>query len=282
MQQKEWKETMTKKNGSCGTADASNLHVPSWQPGEDYGLVSIVMPNYNGGRFLKESIQSVISQTYSNWELLFVDDCSTDDSLELVRSFRDERIRIFQNETNSGAAVSRNYALRIAKGKWIAFLDSDDLWLPEKLEKQICLLDKNDAGLCYTSYCVVNLERESFRKDYIVPEFVTTEDLLKQNYIGCSTVMLTAEVAHKYRFTSDFFHEDYVCWLTMLRDGISAVGVKDVLMDYSYYASSKSGNKLSTYKYRWRIYRRHMGCSVFRSFGYLVHNTLAGIRKYLF
>lgn len=246
--------------------------------------VSVIMPAYNAEAYIAGAIGSVISQSITDWELLVIDDCSTDATREVVAGLaaEDSRIRLLCNEQNSGVAATRNKGLELADGEYVAFLDSDDIWHPEKLEKQICLLDKKDAGLCYTSYCVVNLERESSRKDYIVPEFVTTEDLLKQNYIGCSTVMLTAEVAHKYRFTTDFFHEDYVCWLTMLRDDIRAVGVKDVLMDYSYYASSKSGNKLATYKHRWRICRRHMGCSVFRSFWYLVHNTLAGIKKYLF
>ena len=100
-------------------------------------LVSIVMPNYNCEKFVEETIKSVINQTYSNWELLFVDDCSTDNSVAIVEGFNDSRIRILKNEKNSGAAVSRNYALREAKGDYIAFLDSDDIWLPEKLEKQI-------------------------------------------------------------------------------------------------------------------------------------------------
>ena len=100
-------------------------------------LVSIIMPSYNTGRFIKESIESVLAQTYSNWELIIVDDCSTDNTDEIVAQFTDERIKYLKNEVNSGAAVSRNRALREAKGKWIAFLDSDDLWLPEKLEKQI-------------------------------------------------------------------------------------------------------------------------------------------------
>ena len=103
-------------------------------------LVSIIMPNYNCGKFIKATIESVLAQTYSNWEILFMDDCSTDNSLEIVKSFQDERIHIFKNEKNSGAAVSRNKALREARGKWIAFLDSDDLWEKEKLSKQIAML----------------------------------------------------------------------------------------------------------------------------------------------
>ncbi len=109
----------------------------------DYGLVSIIMPNYNGEKYLKETIESVLLQTYANWELLFVDDCSTDNSLKIVKSYGDPRIKVFQNDTNSGAAVSRNLALRKAMGKWIAFLDSDDVWFSEKLEKQLAFMVDN-------------------------------------------------------------------------------------------------------------------------------------------
>ena len=114
------------------------------------GLVSIVMPSWNTARFIGDSIRSVLAQTYPHWELLIVDDCSTDDTDDVVASFADARIRFFKNETNSGAAVSRNRALREAEGEWIAFLDSDDLWAPDKLEKQIAFMQANDCPLSYT------------------------------------------------------------------------------------------------------------------------------------
>ena len=121
-------------------------------------LVSIIMPNYNGAKYLQETLNSVLAQSYTNWELLFVDDCSTDNSLEIVQAIQDERIRILKNENNSGAAKSRNYALCEAKGKWIAFLDSDDLWTPEKLEKQIAFMDTNAYVFTFTDYALVDKE----------------------------------------------------------------------------------------------------------------------------
>ena len=132
-----------------------NESIKTSEQSVDYGLVSIVMPNYNGGKYLKETIDSVLSQTFDNWELLFVDDCSTDNSLEIVRSYADERIRIFQNETNRGAAVSRNRAIEAANGRWIAFLDSDDLWLPEKLEKQVAFMKDKEIVFSFTDYKVL-------------------------------------------------------------------------------------------------------------------------------
>lgn len=244
--------------------------------------VSVIMPAYNAEKYIEKSIRSVMEQTVTNWELLVIDDCSCDATREVVSklALEDSRIHLIHNEKNLGAAGSRNKALGLFRGKYVAFLDSDDLWRPEKLDMQLRKLEGIQYGLCYTSYCVVNLDRENLKKDYIVPESVTIEDLLKQNYIGCSTVMLTAEVARNYRFTSDYYHEDYVCWLTMLRNGVSAVGVRDVLMDYSFYNTSKSGNKLATVRHRWKIYRSFMNCSVFKCLEYIAHNAIAGIIKY--
>ena len=116
------------------------------------GLVSIIMPSWNTANFIAESIQSVINQTYTNWELLIVDDCSTDNTDEVVASFKDKRIRYFKNKKNSGAALTRNKAMRKAQGEWIAFLDSDDLWMPEKLERQIDFMKKNGYTFSYTEY----------------------------------------------------------------------------------------------------------------------------------
>ena len=115
-------------------------------------LVSIIMPSYNTAKFIAETIDSVLAQTYSNWELIIVDDCSKDDTDAVVAAYTDPRIHYLKNETNSGAALSRNRALREAKGRWIAFLDSDDLWLPEKLEKQIAFMEEEQVAFSYTNY----------------------------------------------------------------------------------------------------------------------------------
>ena len=118
----------------------------------DYGLVSIIMPNYNSEKYIEATIKSVLAQTYQNWELLFVDDCSSDTSLELARTFQDERIRVFLMKENGGAALARNRAIEEAKGRWIAFLDSDDVWLPKKLEKQVAFMEHNNYHFSYTCY----------------------------------------------------------------------------------------------------------------------------------
>lgn len=158
-----------------------------------YGLVSIVMPNYNANKYVEETIKSVINQTYSDWEILFVDDCSKDNSVELVRAFKDERIKIFVNESNKGAAYSRNYALRHAKGKWIAFLDSDDMWHPQKLEKQLEFMVKNNYKFSCTRHEIVNESGERLHIEYTAPKKITHFRMCLFDYVGCLTVMYDAK-----------------------------------------------------------------------------------------
>ena len=168
----------------------SQLHTPLYT---DLGLVSIIMPNYNSEKYVKESIQSVLDQTYQNWELILVDDCSTDNSLEIVKSFGDDRIKIFQNETNSGAAVSRNYALRMAEGKWIAFLDSDDLWSPEKLSLQIDFMVKNNYHFSYTPYSHIDENSNPLNVEVTGPRKISKRKMFRYDYIGCLTVIYNRE-----------------------------------------------------------------------------------------
>ena len=157
------------------------------------GLVSIIMPSWNTERFIAESIQSVINQTYTNWELLIVDDCSTDNTDEIVASFHDERIKYYHNEKNSGAALTRNKAMREAKGEWIAFLDSDDLWTPEKLEHQINFMKKNGYPLSFTEYEKIDEESNPLNIYVSGPEIVTKRKMYNYDYIGQLTMMYSAK-----------------------------------------------------------------------------------------
>ena len=129
-------------------------------------IVSVIMPSFNTGRFIKEAINSVINQTYTNWELIIVDDCSNDDTNEIINSFEDSRIKYLKNDTNMGAAICRNRALKEAKGKWIAFLDSDDLWKKDKLEKQISFMEKGGYDFSYTNY--IEMDEKSTPNGIIV------------------------------------------------------------------------------------------------------------------
>jgi len=148
------------------------------------GLVSIIMPSWNTAKFIGESIQCVIDQTYTSWELLIVDDCSTDNTDEVVASFDDKRIRYFKNDKNSGAALTRNRALREAQGEYIAFLDSDDLWTIDKLEKQIKFMKENGYSLSYTEYEKIDEEDKSLNIYVSGPERVNKRKIYNYDYIG--------------------------------------------------------------------------------------------------
>lgn len=177
-------------------------------------LVSIIMPSFNTAKYIEESIKSVLAQTYTNWELMIVDDCSTDNTDEIVRSFlSDERIKYFKNEKNSGAAVSRNKALREAKGKWIAFLDSDDLWLPEKLERQIAFMKKYDYKFSYTDYEKVDENSASLNILVSGPKKVTKKGMYRYCWVGCLTVMYDAESIGLVQIKDIKKNNDYAMWL---------------------------------------------------------------------
>ena len=153
-------------------------------------LVSIIMPSFNTESFISDSIESVLAQTYTNWELIIVDDCSTDNTDEVVRPFLvDQRIRYLKNENNNGAAISRNRALREANGKWIAFLDSDDLWMPKKLEKQITFMEKNGYSFSYTNYEEISMAGEKTGVCVTGPKKITKTSMFNYCWPGCLTVM---------------------------------------------------------------------------------------------
>lgn len=182
------------------------------------GLVSIIMPSYNTAPYIAESIKSVIDQTYQDWELLIVDDCSSDNSDEVVEPFLDDsRIHYYKNNHNSGAAISRNRALREAKGKWIAFLDSDDLWLPEKLEKQIKFMEENGYHFSYTNYSEINEKGESNGVTVTGPKRIAKIGMFNYCWPGCLTVMYDAEEVGLIQIADIKKNNDYAMWLTVCR-----------------------------------------------------------------
>ena len=181
-------------------------------------LVSIIMPSYNTASFIAESIRSVQSQTYENWELLIVDDCSTDDTDEVVKPYlSDERIKYFKNEKNSGAAVSRNRALTEAKGKWIAFLDSDDLWMPEKLSKQVEFMSEHGYHFSYTNYAEINSEGKRNGVFVTGPKRITKTGMFNYCWPGCLTVMYDAETVGLIQIADIKKNNDYAMWLKVCK-----------------------------------------------------------------
>ena len=244
-------------------------------------LVSIIMPNYNCEKYLKETIESVLNQTYQNWELLFVDDCSTDGSIEIVESFNDSRIRILKNEKNSGAAISRNYGIREAKGRWIAFLDSDDLWEENKLEKHLTFMEKHGHSFSFTGYKVVNSQ------NVLINEYMPKKDrydykaILKHCSIGCSTVIYDTKTLEKvYMPTNAIKREDFACWLSILKTGVNAVCFQELLTIYRIHNDSVSSSKIKMVKYQWNVYRKVEKISFLKSCYYMMHWAIKGFLKY--
>ena len=179
-------------------------------------LVSVIMPSYNCGAFVAESIRSVLAQTYPYWELLFIDDGSTDDTSEIVGAFRDNRIRCFRNEKNDGAARSRNRALREAKGRWIAFLDADDLWEPNKLEKQIDFMKEAGCAFSYTCYQEIDEKAEPLGVEVSGPRHISKAGMYAYCWLGCLTVMYDAQKVGLIQILDIQKNNDYAMWLRVI------------------------------------------------------------------
>ena len=246
----------------------------------DSGWVSIIMPNYNGEKYLPESIGSVIAQSYTNWELLVVDDCSTDRSVDLIEKYvaGNPKIFLFRNERNVGAAGSRNRALEQAKGRWIAFLDADDVWLPQKLERQLRFMQDRGCSLSFTDYLVI--DEFSEEKALFVPskEEYTYQNILRKNDIGCLTVIYDADAIGKYPMPEKAVkREDYACWLAILK-GCNGYCLHDPLAKYRVH-SSVSSNKIKMAKYQWNVYRLEKVCFP-KAVWYMCCWAFFGLHKY--
>lgn len=221
------------------------------------------MPCYNSENTISEAIASVLKQYYINWELLIVDDASSDNSLFIISKFNDKRIKLNKNLINVGISESRNRAISLARGRYIAFLDSDDLWLPEKLSKQIPLLDADEAAVCsHTSYIRFN-ETNSCLGNVIARDKVTLGLMQKGNFIGNLTGVIDRKKVGTI-FQKNVRHEDYLMWLDVLSkvEGSHSIGIKEVLSKYRVSSSSISSNKVKSASWHWNILRseRKMNC----------------------
>lgn len=219
-------------------------------------LVSIIMPSYNTAKFISETIYSVLTQTYTNWELIIVDDCSTDNTDEVAKPFlSDERIKYIKNEKNSGAAISRNRALCEAKGKWIAFLDSDDLWLPEKLEKQIAFMEKNDYRFSYTNYIEIDETANPNGRSVTGPKKVTRHGMYNYCWMGCLTVMYDAETVGLIQIADIKKNNDYAMWLKVCKKADCYL-LDEVLAKYRKRSGSISNHGYTKLiKWHYKLYR---------------------------
>jgi glycosyltransferase involved in cell wall biosynthesis len=228
-------------------------------------LVSIIMPAYNAELYIGSAIESIVGQSYQNWELLVVNDASLDKTASIVEEIaeRDSRVLSLTNTTNMGIANSRNRALKNAKGRFIAFLDSDDLWLPEKLTTQLAHMADKKASISYSGYTRIN-ERGKYLGTVMPPKLVTYNELLKSNCIGNLTGLYDCKSLGKEYFM-DFKHEDYIAWLNLLKRAGCAHGIPQELAQYRVYSGSASSNKFKTLGWQWRIYRESEQLPVFKS-----------------
>lgn len=197
------------------------------------GLVSVIMPSWNTGKYIAESIQSVIDQTYKNWELIIVDDCSTDNTDKVVAGFKDDRIKYFHNDRNSGAALTRNKAIREAHGEWIAFLDSDDLWMPEKLERQLDFMNENGYKLSFTEYEKIDEESQPLNIYVSGPSKVNKRKMYNYDYIGQLTMIYSAKEFGVIQIKDIKKNNDYAIRLQLYKTpGTCAYLLKEDLAKY--------------------------------------------------
>jgi len=231
------------------------------------GLVSIITPTYNCGRFIAETMDTVLAQTYTDWEMIIVDDCSTDNTREIVETYmaKDPRIHYHCLEQNSGAAVARTTAMALAEGEYMAFLDSDDLWTADKLERQLAFMKENDYAFSCTAYEQIDEESQSLDRVIKTVKKTDYNRLLLDCPVGNSTVMYSVAKMGKFEVPNIRKRNDDALWLQMLKKEKYIWGMPDVLMRYRIRQNSISSNKLKVIKYHWILYREIEHLNVFRS-----------------
>ncbi|UHA61419.1 glycosyltransferase [Metabacillus litoralis] len=247
----------------------------------DKPLVSIITPSYNSTKFIPATIESVLAQTYQNWEMLIVDDCSKDESRKVIREYteKDDRIKLIELTENSGAAVARNTAIKAAKGKYVAFLDSDDLWVPTKLEKQIEFMEINDYAFTYSKYQLMDVDGNKLDRVIDVPRNIDYNGLLSNTIIGCLTAVVNIEKTGPIEMPNIRTRQDFALWLSILKRGIKAHGLQEVLAYYRLVPGSISSNKVKAAKQTWKVYREVEKLGLLRSMFSFTGYALNAVKK---
>lgn len=246
-------------------------------------LVSIITPSYNASKYIKETIQSVKSQSYSHFEMIIVDDCSKDQTRDIIRSEMedDKRIRLIELADNRGPAAARNHAINLANGDYLAFLDSDDLWYPDKLKRQVEFMEEGGFAFSYTNYRMMNENGEKTDVVVHVPAKTNYEGLLKNTMIATLTVIIDkkktgAVQMDLYRDCS----EDYGLWLSILANGIEAHGLREELACYRKCENSLSSNKLKSAMKTWKTYRKIRNINRFSAMWYFANYSINAFKKH--
>lgn len=243
-------------------------------------LISIITPCYNSEKFIKETYESIKKQTYSDWEWIIVDDRSTDLSVEIIQSFNDDRVKLFVNENNSGAAVSRNKALQYATGRFITFIDSDDLWEPIFLETCLNYLIDNNEELVYCSYKRVDETLQPLLNDFIAEDNIDYNRILFNCPIPMLTSMYDSSRVGKVYFPDVELREDHAMWIELLKKISKARAIKDSLGIYRMRDNSVSRNKIKIAKKQFDLYFKYLNMNVFKSAYYTINWGLNGLKKY--
>ncbi len=242
-------------------------------------LVSIIMAAYNAEKTIGIAIDSILAQTYTDWELLVVNDCSKDRTAEIVASINDPRVRLLQNDKNSGVSISRKKGMEAANGEWIAVLDSDDAWIPDKLKKQIKLARETGAELIFTGSVFMDNDGKPIDWQLHVPTILTYRTLLKQNLVSNSSVLVKASLYKQFYAIGDEMHEDFAIWLGITKTGRVAYGIDEPLLIYRVASSSKSSNKIKAAKMNWNTYR-YVGLNPAAASYYMCWYIVKGLLKY--
>lgn len=244
---------------------------------------SIVIPVYNCEKTIYETLHSVLIQTYNNYEVIIVNDCSMDATISEINKIKDSlsNISIINNLKNLGVAESRNRGISVAKGNYIAFLDGDDIWMPGKLKKQKSIIEERNFDICCTSYDFIDENSQKIKNTYVIPEYIDYKLLLKENYIGCSTAIIKRELLLKNPMDKNYQHEDYALWLKLSRNGAKIIGIKEPLVKYRILSDSRSFNKSKASKGRMSIYINQEKLGVFKSFYYFIFYAINGLKKKL-
>lgn len=250
---------------------------------ENQPLVSVIIPCYNMEKYIAYTIESVQRQTYPHWELLIVDDASTDKTVNIVESHQkqDDRIHFFVKPSHSGIADTRNRCIQMAKGRYLAFLDSDDLWHPEKLERQLNFMTERNIGFCYSSYDCVDEAGNPLGKTVKAIGNLTYEAYMKNTIIGCSTVMVDTAIIGEVVVPNFRTSEDAATWFNILKKGFLAYAIEQPLTSYRIRQHSASSNKLKASSDLWKVYRQQEKLSLFKALGYFFSYAYNAIKKRL-
>ena len=245
-------------------------------------LISIVCATYNSAQYIEETIHAIIVQTYLNWELILIDDCSTDDTINILYHYANlyENIIVLQNRENLGPGITRNAGILVAKGRYIAICDSDDIWYPQKLEKQLDFMQLNHAAISYTSYELIDSCGRSLKRIIrVMNKPLEYTDYLKNTIIGFSTSMIDRNKCPNVILPDLRSREDTFLWCTLLKNGYKAYGMDEVLTKYRVHETSVSANKIKASVQVWELYRKKLHIPFFKCLFFFLYYAYHAIKK---